>query len=74
MLFSVSYIDHFCAVVSTLLNFVKMFTRAHEENCKQLELEKKKAQKEAEVEKPKMFNSKKEPQDITSTTDRADRK
>ncbi|KAG6474664.1 formin-like protein 6 [Zingiber officinale] len=46
-------------VVSTLLNFVKMFMRAHEENCKRLELEKKKAQKE-EVEKPKMSNSKKE--------------
>ncbi|KAL2249563.1 formin-like protein 13 isoform X2 [Sesamum indicum] len=34
-------------VVSTLLNFVRMFKRAHEENCKQLELEKKKAEKEA---------------------------
>ncbi|XP_057969779.1 formin-like protein 18 [Malania oleifera] len=41
-------------VVSTLLNFVRMFSRAHEENCKQLELEKKKAEKEAEVEKLKM--------------------
>ncbi|KAK8980346.1 hypothetical protein V6N11_061557 [Hibiscus sabdariffa] len=38
-------------VVSTLLNFVRMFVRAHEENRKQLELEKKKAQKEAEDEK-----------------------
>ncbi|XP_074572952.1 formin-like protein 18 [Curcuma longa] len=46
-------------VVSTLLNFVKMFTRAHEENRKRLEVEKKKAQKEV-VEKPKMSNSKKE--------------
>ncbi|XP_019458327.1 PREDICTED: formin-like protein 18 isoform X2 [Lupinus angustifolius] len=35
-------------VVSTLLNFVKMFIRAHDENCKQLEYEKKKAEKEAE--------------------------
>ncbi|KAF8034782.1 hypothetical protein BT93_C0947 [Corymbia citriodora subsp. variegata] len=34
-------------VVSTLLNFVRMFIRAHDENCKQLELEKKKMQKEA---------------------------
>lgn len=40
-------------VVSTLLNFVKMFVRAHDENCKQLELEKKKAQKEAENENMK---------------------
>ncbi|OMO90701.1 Actin-binding FH2/DRF autoregulatory [Corchorus olitorius] len=38
----------FLIVVSTLLNFVRMFVRAHEENRKQLELEKKKAQKEAE--------------------------
>ncbi|KAK4435769.1 Formin-like protein 18 [Sesamum alatum] len=35
-------------VVSTLLNFVRMFQRCHEENCKQQELEKKKAQNEAE--------------------------
>ncbi|KAH1067271.1 hypothetical protein J1N35_032258 [Gossypium stocksii] len=41
-------------VVSTLLNFVRMFVRSHEENCKQLELEKKKAQKEAENEKLKV--------------------
>lgn len=41
-------------VVSTLLNFLRMFVRAHEENCKQLEFEKKKAQKEAEKEKLKM--------------------
>ncbi|KAF5936305.1 hypothetical protein HYC85_027434 [Camellia sinensis] len=40
-------------VVSTLLNFVKMFVRAHDENCKQLELEKKKAQKGAENENMK---------------------
>ncbi|VVA11603.1 PREDICTED: formin [Prunus dulcis] len=40
-------------VVSTLLNFVRMFARAHEENCKQLEFEKKKAQKEAQNEKMK---------------------
>lgn len=40
-------------VTATLLNFVKMFRRAHEENCKQAELEKKKAEKEAEMEKAK---------------------
>ncbi|RZS04036.1 hypothetical protein BHM03_00034307 [Ensete ventricosum] len=51
-------------VVSTLLNFVKMFARAHEENCKQLELEKKKARKEAEQEKVKNSRTKKEPQSI----------
>ncbi|XP_010539139.1 PREDICTED: formin-like protein 13 [Tarenaya hassleriana] len=37
-------------VVSTLLNFVRLFNRAHEENCKQLEAEAKKA---AENEKSK---------------------
>ncbi|XP_068651677.1 formin-like protein 18 [Aristolochia californica] len=46
-------------VVSTLLNFVRMFNRAHEENRKQLELEKKKAQKEAENEKMKVATPKK---------------
>ncbi|KAL2939978.1 Formin-like protein 17, partial [Bienertia sinuspersici] len=40
-------------VVSTLHNFVRMFNRAHDENCKQLEFEKKKAAKEAENEKAK---------------------
>lgn len=34
-------------VISTLVNFVKMFKQSHEENCKQLEFEKKKAEKEA---------------------------
>ncbi|GMI92448.1 hypothetical protein HRI_002914100 [Hibiscus trionum] len=38
-------------VVSTLLTFVRMFVRAYEENRKQLELEKRKAEKEAENEK-----------------------
>ena len=38
-----------------------MFARAHEENCKQLEYEKKKAQKEAaEREKLKLGTAKKE--------------
>lgn len=41
------------AVTATLLNFVRMFRKAHEENCKQAELEKKKAQKEAEMENGK---------------------
>ncbi|KAG6389555.1 hypothetical protein SASPL_151026 [Salvia splendens] len=48
-------------VVSTLLNFVRMFQKAHEENCKQLELEKKKkAQEEAENQMPKANASSKE--------------
>lgn len=40
-------------MIGTLLNFVTMFKRAHQENCKQLELEKKKAEKEAQMEKSK---------------------
>uniref|UniRef100_A0A1J3IZ30 Formin-like protein n=1 Tax=Noccaea caerulescens TaxID=107243 RepID=A0A1J3IZ30_NOCCA len=40
-------------VVSTLHNFVRIFVRSHEENCKQVEFEKKRAQKEAENEKLK---------------------
>lgn len=51
-------------VVSTLHNFVRMFVRAHEENCKQLEFEKKKAQKEAENEKMKLGTPKKEYQHL----------
>ncbi|KAJ4960453.1 hypothetical protein NE237_020363 [Protea cynaroides] len=43
-------------VTATLLNFVRMFRRAHDENCKQAELERKKAQKEAEMEKAKSIN------------------
>lgn len=50
-------------VVSTLLNFVRMFGRAHEENCKQLELEKKKALKDAEMEK-KTSTPKKDPEKV----------
>ncbi|KAJ4957608.1 hypothetical protein NE237_024719 [Protea cynaroides] len=49
-------------VVSTLLNFVRLFERAHEDNCKQIELEKKRAQKEAETEKKKISAAKKEPE------------
>ncbi|KAL2503897.1 actin binding [Abeliophyllum distichum] len=47
-------------VVSTLFNFVRMFKKAHEENCKQLEVEKRKAEKEAATEKPKINASEKE--------------
>ncbi|XP_047954433.1 LOW QUALITY PROTEIN: formin-like protein 20 [Salvia hispanica] len=43
-------------VIATLLNFVRMFRKAHEENCKQAELEKKKAQKEAEMENAQGLN------------------
>ncbi|PON92280.1 Formin, FH2 domain containing protein [Trema orientale] len=44
-------------VVSTLLNFTRMFNQAHRENCKQLELEMKKA---AESEKLKIVASHKQ--------------
>lgn len=47
-------------VVSTLLNFVRMFARAHDENLKQIELEKKKAQKEAENENMQASTPKKQ--------------
>ncbi|KAM5570824.1 formin-like protein 20 [Rosa sericea] len=43
-------------VTVTLLNFVRLFKKAHEENCKQAELDKKKAEKEAEMEKAKGVN------------------
>ena len=45
----------FSAVVTTLLNFTRMFNKAHEENCKQLELEMKKT---AESEKKKCESEK----------------
>ncbi|KAK7838707.1 formin-like protein 13 [Quercus suber] len=45
------------SVISTLRNFVRMFNQAHVENCRQLELETKKA---AESEKLKMDASRKE--------------
>uniref|UniRef100_A0A7N0TCC6 Formin-like protein n=1 Tax=Kalanchoe fedtschenkoi TaxID=63787 RepID=A0A7N0TCC6_KALFE len=54
-------------VVSTLLNFVRMFSRAHEENCKQLELEKKKAQKDAESEKKMVKSPRKEMDRLVQT-------
>lgn len=44
------------AVTVTLLNFVRLFKKAHEENCKQAELDRKKAEKEAEMEKAKGVN------------------
>lgn len=44
------------AVTVTLLNFTRLFLKAHEENSKQAELEKKKAEKEAEMEKAKGIN------------------
>ncbi|KAL0384913.1 UNVERIFIED_CONTAM: Formin-like protein 20 [Sesamum radiatum] len=51
-------------VTATLLNFVRLFQKAHEENCKEAELEKKKAQKEAEMENAKGINlTKKEVKD-----------
>ncbi|CAM8905311.1 unnamed protein product [Rhodiola kirilowii] len=43
-------------VTATLLTFVRLFKKAHEENIKQAELEKKKAAKEAEMEKAKGIN------------------
>lgn len=48
-------------VVTTLLNFVRMFLRAHEENCKQVEFERKKAQKETDIEMTKVGTPRKEP-------------
>ncbi|KAJ6745355.1 FORMIN-J [Salix koriyanagi] len=46
-------------VVSTLLNFVRMFVRAHDDNQKQLGLEKKKAEKEAQIDKSKIASPRK---------------
>ena len=57
---------HF-AVVSTLLNFVRMFVRAHDENQKQLGLEKKKAEKEAQIEKSKIASPRKLPENLGQT-------
>ncbi|GKC47447.1 formin-like protein 18 isoform X1, partial [Tanacetum coccineum] len=44
-------------VVSTLLKFVTMFNQSNEENSKQLEAEKKKAEREASNEKLKLMKS-----------------
>ncbi|XP_045823254.1 formin-like protein 18 isoform X2 [Trifolium pratense] len=46
-------------VVTTLLNFVRMFIRAHDENCKQIEYDKKKAEKEAAAENEKLKHASK---------------
>lgn len=62
----------FSLVVSTLLNFVRMFIKAHDENCKQLELEKKKAEKEAENEKQKLAAAKKESDQMLRSTIKSD--
>jgi hypothetical protein len=43
--------------MGTILNFVRMFRKAHEENLKYAEMEKKKAQKDAEMEKSKEQDS-----------------
>lgn len=51
------------AVTATLLNFIRLFKKAHEENIKQEELEKKKAAKEAEMEKAKGVSLTKKPVD-----------
>lgn len=40
-------------VTATLLNFVRLFQKAHEDNLKQAELDKKKAQKDADAESAK---------------------
>lgn len=40
-------------VIATLSNFVSLFRKAHQENCKQAELDRKKAEKEREMEKSK---------------------
>ena len=56
------------AVVSTLLNFVRLFVRAHEENCKQIEVDKKKAQKEAENENMKSSTVKRESENYEAKT------
>uniref|UniRef100_A0A7N0ZXJ0 Formin-like protein n=1 Tax=Kalanchoe fedtschenkoi TaxID=63787 RepID=A0A7N0ZXJ0_KALFE len=46
-------------VCATLINFVRLFQKAHEENLKEAEQEKKKLEKEAEAEKAKGANSSK---------------
>jgi hypothetical protein len=44
-----------------------MFVRAHDENQKQLELEKKKAEKEAQIEKPKIASPRKLSENLVRT-------
>jgi curved DNA-binding protein CbpA len=55
------------SVVTTLQNFVRLFTRSHEENCKQLDLEKKKALKEAEENSKQLDLEKKKAQKEAET-------
>lgn len=62
----VRYFFLFSIVVSTLLNFVRMFVRAHDENRKQIEYEKKKAEKEA-AEKEKLKLGSKESEHLIRT-------
>jgi len=47
---------------------VRLFIKAHEENCKQIELERKRAEKEAENEKLKIVAAKKESEPMIRTT------
>nr|XP_043629693.1 formin-like protein 13 [Erigeron canadensis] len=54
-------------VVSTLRNFVRMFNQAHEENCKKLEAEIKKAEKDASNELSKPCDSKMESEKIKNS-------
>ena len=46
--------------MQTLLNFIGLFRKCHEDNCKQEEADKKKAEKEAEMEKTKAANQERE--------------
>lgn len=60
------YISISFSVVSTLRNFVRLFNKAHEENIKQIEAEKKKEEKDKETsnEPSKPSDSKIESKDI----------
>nr|XP_043619708.1 formin-like protein 18 [Erigeron canadensis] len=55
-------------VISTLKEFMKLFNQSHDENCKQIEEEKKKAQKEAEQEKLKLQNQMKNESKLEENT------
>ncbi|KAL8208763.1 hypothetical protein R6Q57_008175 [Mikania cordata] len=55
-------------VISTLHTFVRMFNQAHDENCKQIEAEKKAAQKKSEQEKLKLQNHTKKKSEITGNS------
>lgn len=56
------------SVISTLLTFVRMFNQAHDENEKQVEAEKKAAQKESQLEKLKQHNHPKQESESTKNT------